>query len=95
MARLSLCVRRIPVDNDVLTTPSFWKAAALRALRSFAQGVLTLAGTGATGLFSIAWYEVLITAAGYAVASVLTSIVVGMPEAPPENLPPVETGPVT
>lgn len=81
--------------KDQLTTKDFWRAAALRAFRSFCQGVLTLAGAGAIKLFSIAWYEVLITAAGYAAASLLTTIVAGIPEAPDPDPPGIETGPVT
>lgn len=75
------------MTKDELTTKSFWVAAGLRAARSFAQGVLTLAGAGAVKLFSIAWYEVLIAAAGLAVVSLATSVTIGIPEAPTAGMP--------
>jgi Putative lactococcus lactis phage r1t holin len=67
--------------KDALTTRDFWTAAGLRAVRSFAQGILTLIGADVARLFSIQWYEILITATGLAVVSLLTSIVTGLPEA--------------
>jgi hypothetical protein len=70
------------MDND------FWKAAAIRALRSFAQGLVTLGGLNLTDLLSARWYSVVVAAAGYALMSVLTSVVTGIPEAPRED----ETG---
>lgn len=75
------------MTKDELTTRSFWVAAGLRAVRSFAQGILTLAGAGAVRLFSIAWYEVLIAAAGLAAVSLFTSIAIGIPEAPSTGMP--------
>jgi len=63
-------------------TTTFWKATAARALRSFAQALLTLGGLNMTSLLSTHWYTVLVAALGYALASVLTSVVVGIPEAP-------------
>lgn len=63
-------------------TVSFWKAAGLRALRSFAQALLTLGGLNMTSLLSTQWTTILLAAAGYAATSVLTSVIVGIPEAP-------------
>jgi hypothetical protein len=70
------------MNKDELATRAFWTAAGLRALRSFAQALLTLGGGDAAGLLSLGWERVLLAAAGYAVTSVLTSVVVGIPEAP-------------
>jgi len=70
------------MNKDELQTRSFWIAAGLRAVRSFAQALLTLGGGDAAGLFTLGWERVLLAAVGYAITSLLTSIIVGIPEAP-------------
>lgn len=68
--------------KDELTTARFWRAAGLRALRSFAQAFLTLGGLAGANLFSLAWQATLGAAAALALASLLTSVAFGIPEAP-------------
>lgn len=43
---------------------------------------MTLGGINSTDLLSTGWGTIFVAAAGYAVTSVLTSIVIGIPEAP-------------
>ena len=58
----------------------FWKAALIRALRTFAQTAVATIGTTAT--FShVDWLLVLETAGLAAILSILTSISTGLPEA--------------
>lgn len=62
----------------------FWLALAERAIRSFAQGVLTVFTAGA--MLNIATIQnALIIGASYAVYSALTSIALGLPEAPTDT----------
>jgi hypothetical protein len=83
------------MTKDQLATRSFWTAASMRAVRTFAQGILVVAGAGAV-LFSASWLDILLSALGMALVSLLTSIVTGIPEAPspqpvaedPEPYPP-------
>lgn len=58
------------------------KAAAVRAVRSFAQGALAALGTGAA-FTTVDWLTVLSTAALAALVSVLMSFA-GLPEAKPD-----------
>ena len=59
----------------------FLKAAAIRALRTFAQAAI--GAIGSTALISeVNWPVVLSTAGLATIVSVLTSIVTGLPEAP-------------
>ena len=55
------------------------KAAAIRAVRTFAQAALAVLGTGAVGLLETDWISVLSVAAGAAVVSLLMSVA-GLPE---------------
>jgi Putative lactococcus lactis phage r1t holin len=70
------------MSDPPIVTKDFWAATALRALRTFAQSLLTLGGADLVGLIEGDWWSVLLTSAGMAAASVLTSIVAGIPEAP-------------
>ena len=63
-------------------TKIWLKAAAIRAVRSFAQGVLASIGTGAV-LTEINWLAALCTGALAALVSVLMSLA-GLPEAKPD-----------
>lgn len=63
-------------------TKVWLKAAAIRAVRSFAQGALASIGTGAV-LTEVNWLATLCTGALAAVVSVLMSLT-GLPEAKPD-----------
>jgi hypothetical protein len=67
---------------DDMSKPDFWRAAGWRALRSFCQALITLGGLNSTVLLSTSWATILIAGAGYAVTSLLTSVVIGVPEVP-------------
>ena len=63
---------------------AFWKAAIIRALRTFAQ--TAVAGIGTAALFeSVPWLKVLSCAALAAVCSLLTSVATGLPEVSPDD----------
>lgn len=66
-----------------MTTWKWWKAALIRALRTFAQAAIATIGTAAV-LSEVNWIMVLSASALAAVMSILTSIALGMPEAPTE-----------
>lgn len=59
----------------------FWKAAAIRALRTFCQTAVATIGTAAL-LTDVDWLACLSASALSAVLSILTSIATGLPEAP-------------
>ena len=67
---------------DDLITSVFWRAAAIRAMRTWAQTVLALAGGDALNLLPLNWKQWLIASVGTAALSLLNSIVTGIPEAP-------------
>lgn len=58
---------------------NFWKAALIRAARTFAQSLLAIWSTAAV-LAEVAWVEGLSAAAVAALLSLLTSIATGLPE---------------
>lgn len=59
----------------------FIKAAAIRAVRTFAQAAAAAIGTSAL-LSDVDWLAVLSVAALSAILSILTSVVTDLPEAP-------------
>lgn len=59
---------------------SFLVSAGARALRSFCQSVVILMGTDAVSIIELDWLHILGVSAGYALASFLTSIALGLPE---------------
>lgn len=61
----------------------FWKAAGIRALRTFCQTAVATIGTAAV-LAEVQWLTCLSASALSAILSVLTSIATGLPEAPIE-----------
>jgi len=52
----------------------FWKAAAERAIKTFAQTLVALIGTGMVGIMSLDWPQMLSISATATVLSVLTSV---------------------
>ena len=64
-----------------MLTKKWWKAAAIRALRTFAQAAIAVIPTSAL-LTEVNWLMVLSTAAVAAILSLLTSIATGLPEVP-------------
>ena len=60
-------------------TKTFWKAALIRALRTFAQAAIGYIGTGVL-LSEVRWWAVLSAGAMGAILSILTSIATGLPE---------------
>ena len=66
-----------------MTTWKWWKAALIRALRTFAQAALATIGTAAV-MSQVNWLMALSASALAAVMSILTSIALGIPEAPTE-----------
>lgn len=57
----------------------FWRAALIRALRTFAQTAVAVIGTAAV-LEEVRWWAVASAAALAAVLSLLTSVATGLPE---------------
>ena len=57
----------------------FWKAALVRAIRTFCQALIAYIGTAAL-LSEVRWLEALSAAALAALLSVLNSIATGLPE---------------
>lgn len=64
-----------------MLTKRWWKAAAIRALRTFAQAAIAVIPTSAI-LTEVNWWMVVSTAAVAAILSLLTSIATGLPEVP-------------
>jgi len=56
-------------------TVLFWKEATERALKTFAQFILVVAGAGALNVFAVDWSQTLGLALGGALLSYATSIV--------------------
>lgn len=61
-------------------TKEFWKAAAIRALRTFAQTAIATIGTTAV-LEEVNWLAVASASVLAGILSVLNSIATGLPEA--------------
>lgn len=57
----------------------FWKAAGIRALKTFCQSILAMVAVGVT-FTDVDWITVLSTSGVAAVLSVLTSVATGLPE---------------
>jgi hypothetical protein len=53
----------------------FWIAAAERAIKTFAQSLLALIGTGAVGIMDLDWLQMLGISVTATLISVLTSVV--------------------
>lgn len=63
---------------DILTK-EFWKAAAVRCIRTVAQAAIATIGTSAV-LSDIDWIFVASASAVAGILSILTSVVTGLPE---------------
>lgn len=66
-----------------MLTAQFWLAAGERAVKTFAQVLLGFVTTGAIGITSLPWSEMLAVGATAALASVLTSVVSGVRDGNP------------
>lgn len=66
-----------------MLTAQFWLAAGERAVKTFAQVLLGFMTTGAIGITSLPWDEMLAVGATAALASVLTSVVSGVRDGNP------------
>lgn len=64
-------------------TKKWWKAAGIRALKTFCQALVALIGTDAVSVVSLDWPAMVGIALTSAVLSMLTSIA-GLPEVPAE-----------
>lgn len=66
------------VKNDI-TSPEFWKAAGIRALKTFCQTAIAAIGTTAL-IEEVNWLVVGSASLLAAILSLLTSIATGLPE---------------
>lgn len=62
---------------------NFWKAALIRALRTFCQAAIAYIGTAAV-LSEVDWLQAGSAAVLAALLSILNSVATGLPEAPTE-----------
>lgn len=62
-----------------ITSGAWWAAAGVRALRTGAQALATLIGTGQVGVTDLDWPQMLSVTATMMVLSLLTSLA-GLPE---------------
>lgn len=69
-------MNRIKMD---ITNIEFWKAAGIRALKTFCQTAIAAIGTTAL-IEQVNWLVVLSASSLAAILSILTSIVTGLPE---------------
>ena len=67
------------MSKHPIETIAWWKAAGIRALKTFAQTMAAVIGTGYAAWGEVPWVLVISTALVAAVLSILTSIA-GLPE---------------
>lgn len=75
-----------------MLTKKWWKAAAIRALRTFGQAALTAIPVSATLVQQVNWLAVLSSGALAAFISLLTSMTFGIPEAAPAEIEEADDG---
>ena len=63
-------------------TKEFWKATLVRAIRTFAEAMLSYIGTSAIVLKDVDWLAALSAGGFGAVCAVLLALATGIPEAP-------------
>jgi len=68
------------LKGDKKMTKEFWRAAGIRALRTFCQSAIATIGTTATLIQEVNWVLVGSTAVLAAFLSILNSIATGLPE---------------
>ena len=70
---------------------TFWKAALIRAIRTFAEAVLAYIGTGAVVLGDVNWIAAL-SAGGFGFVTAILLALTGLPEVPKAEPPDQEEG---
>ena len=60
-------------------TVQWWKAAGIRAAKTFCQTAVSLIGTGSVGFTDLDWIQIASVAGVAALVSILTSVA-GLPE---------------
>ena len=68
---------------------AWFKAAIIRAIRTFAESALAYIGTGALVLGDVNWIAVL-SAGGFGFITAMLLALTGLPEAPIEQKPPAD-----
>lgn len=63
----------------------WWKAAGIRALKTFCQGLITLIGSDMINIIDLDWPRILGIAGTMALISILTSVA-GLPEVPAKDV---------
>ncbi|MBO6093431.1 MAG: hypothetical protein J6P40_07405 [Oscillospiraceae bacterium] len=64
---------------------AWWKAAIIRAVRTFAEAALAYIGTGAVVLGDVNWLGVLSAGAFGFVTAILMALATGLPEVKPPD----------
>lgn len=67
-----------------MTSKQFWKAALIRAIKTFAQAMVAQIGAGSIGIMEFDWVTALSVSAMALVLSVFTSLA-GLPEVEYQN----------
>ncbi|MHB1491479.1 MAG: hypothetical protein ACYCTH_13450 [Cellulomonas sp.] len=87
MAVLSLATSLAGLPELDGTGTSWWAAALVRGVKSFAQGIVALAGPSWVLLSDVPWGVVLDGSAAAAIGSVILGLIGKLPEAQPVTVP--------